>query len=265
MRCAIIIPARLASTRLPRKILRDDTGQPLICHTLAAALAVRDLAPEIFADVIVAADDDEVVQAVGRHCAARELAARVEMTRPDHVSGSDRVAEVAERLPPAIDAILNLQGDEPEIDPASLAALVRFLAARAEADIATLVYPIQRQEDFHDPNLVKAVLADDHSALYFSRAALPFDREKQPHPPFGWGHIGVYAYRREALRRFVSLPPAALERREKLEQLRALAYGLRIICLPLAEQPAKGIDTPEDYTAFVARWQQKQRESSRYQ
>ncbi|MCX7935115.1 MAG: 3-deoxy-manno-octulosonate cytidylyltransferase, partial [Planctomycetota bacterium] len=119
------------------------------------------------------------------------------------------------------------------------------------------VYPIHSLSDFQDPNLVKAVLAEDNSALYFSRAPVPFDREAAPPPPLGWGHLGVYAYRRDALRRFVSLPPSALEKREKLEQLRALAHGLRIVCLPLAEQPAKGIDTPADYAAFVARWRQR--------
>ena len=250
MRTAIIIPARLASTRLANKLLLDETGEALICHTVLAAARIRDASGGLFPEVTVAADSPAIIGAVERFSASRGLGVGTTLTDPGHRSGSDRIAEAAAALPAGIDSILNLQGDEPEIEPEAVLGLAETFAS-ARPDIATLVYPADPEERAN-PDLVKAVIGRDGRALYFSRADIPHRRSASPGLP-SYGHIGIYLYRRESLERFVALPPGELEQAEKLEQLRALENGMTIVARVLPHRPPKGIDTPEDYAAFVRR------------
>ncbi|MDR3078160.1 MAG: 3-deoxy-manno-octulosonate cytidylyltransferase [Planctomycetota bacterium] len=252
MSIAIVVPARLESTRLANKLLLAETGLPLICHTAETAARIRGLAPDLFAKVMVAADSPELIRAVEGHSRARGLEVEAVLTRKDHQSGSDRIAEAAENLPPEIDAILNLQGDEPELPPETALSLASFRREN-RPDIATLVYPLVNRRDQENSDLVKTVLGADGRALYFSRADIPFRRGDGPWAPPSFGHVGIYLYRRDSLRRFVALPPGRLERTEKLEQLRALENGMEIYALILSSRPPKGIDTREDYADFVRR------------
>lgn len=250
MKAAIIIPARLQSTRLPNKMLLAETGKALICHTAETAARIRDRSGGLFATVMVAADDIAIAGAVNEYSRERGLEVAAVMTDPNHQSGSDRIAEAAKSLPADIDAVLNLQGDEPDIPPECALELASFYRRR-EPDIATLVYPVTAPADRENPALVKAVLGADGEALYFSRADIPYRRDDGPFAPPSYGHVGIYLYRRSSLERFVALPPGRLERTEKLEQLRALENGMRIAALVLERRPPKGIDTPEDYADFV--------------
>ncbi len=254
MQAAILIPARLGSTRLPRKLLLNETGLPLICHTVRTAAQAAALSPGLFREVVVAADNLTVCDVVNQFCRKENLPVRAEMTRVNHSTGSDRIAEVTAKLPPEIDLLVNLQGDEPEMPPEEIVRLAGMLAqpGAEEADMATLAWPILADGDFENPNLVKVVCGFDAKALYFSRAPIPHDRDGSG-GVLGYGHLGIYAYRREALARFVSFPPGKLEQREKLEQLRALEQGMKIIVGLLSSRPHKGIDTREDYDAFVSR------------
>ncbi|MCD8351589.1 MAG: 3-deoxy-manno-octulosonate cytidylyltransferase [Planctomycetaceae bacterium] len=250
MGVAIIIPARLQSTRLPNKLLLEETGMPLICHTAARAVEIRDAAADVFSDVIVAADHESIIAAVEKWAAASGKDVQAVMTDPDHQSGSDRIAEAACSLPAGVDAVLNLQGDEPDIPVDAVVALAEFYF-RTGPDIATLVYPITDLADRQNPSLVKPVLGAEGRALYFSRADIPFRRDGDGMGPPSYGHVGIYLYRRTSLERFVALPPGQLEQTEKLEQLRALENGMVIRALILDEKPPKGIDTVEDYEGFV--------------
>jgi 3-deoxy-manno-octulosonate cytidylyltransferase (CMP-KDO synthetase) len=228
----IIIPARMGSTRLLRKPLADIHGEPMIVHVWRRAMEA-DVGP-----VLVAADDAAIVQAV------ESAGGRAIMTRPDHASGSDRIFEAlnacdGERRH---DVVVNLQGDLPTIAASAVRAAVRPLYD-PQVDIATLATPIVRPQERDDPNVVKAVGAEIAlgrlRALYFTRASAPWGDGPLLH------HIGLYAYRRDALARFVALPPSALERREKLEQLRALEAGMRID-IALVDTPPLGVDTPQE-------------------
>lgn len=249
MRIAILIPARLESTRLPGKLLLEESGQPLIVHTVERALEIKSLAPDVFGDVVVAADDEQLIAAIEKWRKILDLDVRAVMTDPAHQSGSDRIAEAAAGLSDEYDAVLNLQGDEPDINPESVVALAEFFG-RTKMDIATMVYPIVNPSDRTNPSLVKAVLGDDGRALYFSRADIPFRRDADESLP-SLGHVGIYLYRRRSLERFVGLPEGQLEHVERLEQLRALENGMEIFALVLDGRPAKGIDTREDYETFV--------------
>ena len=229
----IIIPARLAATRLPGKPLADIGGVPMIVHVLRRAEAAASGA------VIVACGDAAIAEAV---TAAGGQAVK---TDPDLPSGSDRVWAALQAIDPThrYDVVVNLQGDLPTLPPAYLRA-VQAPLADAAIDVATLVAPIHTPEEAAAPSVVKAVCAFAPGemmapALYFSRAAVPAGDGPL------WHHIGIYAYRRAALRRFVSLPPSALEMREKLEQLRALEAGMRIAAARVDHAPF-GVDTPED-------------------
>ncbi len=253
MSTAIIIPARLESTRLPMKLLLSETGLHLICHTARRAAEIRDRSGGMFQEVIVAADAEKVVAAVEEFERREKLGLRAVMTRTDHQSGSDRIAEVAAGLPGTIDAVLNIQGDEPEVPVAAVLGLGEFFRKK-RPDVATLVYPVTEKGDRENPALVKAVLGNDGRALYFSRADIPFRRDDALQLP-AYGHVGIYLYDRKALEKFVSLPPGILERTEKLEQLRALENGLTIAALVMDRKPPKGIDTPEDYAEFVKSYQ----------
>ncbi len=251
MKAAIIIPARLKSERLAGKILLAETGIPLICHTAMAAAKIRDMSGSLFRQVIVAADHEDTVRAVEEFNHANNIGVGAVMTRADHASGSDRIAEAAATLDPEIDAILNLQGDEPEIDPEPVLSLAKKMAS-TDADIGTLAFPVPDAEEAANPNLVKVVMGANGRALYFSRSLIPYPRAEKPFVPY-YGHVGIYLYRRAALERFVQLPAGLLEQTEKLEQLRALENGMRIFALTMETKPEKGIDTAEDYAAFVKR------------
>jgi len=228
----VLVPARLAATRLPNKPLAEIAGEPMIVHVWRRATEAG------IGPVAVATDDSAIAEVVER------AGGRAVMTRADHPSGSDRIHEAVEALDPdgRYDAVINVQGDLPTIDPQAIAAAVLPLADPA-VDIATLVAAIVRDEERGDPNVVKLVGSEvapgRFRALYFTRATAPFGDGPLYH------HIGLYAYRRRALARFVSLPPSALERRERLEQLRALEAGMRIDAVLVDDVPL-GVDTPHD-------------------
>jgi 3-deoxy-manno-octulosonate cytidylyltransferase (CMP-KDO synthetase) len=238
----VVIPARHASTRLPGKPLVDIAGKPMIAHVHARA--VESGATE----VIVATDDERIAAA----CAS--FAADVQMTSPQHASGTDRLAEVALRRGwQDDDVIVNVQGDEPLLPPVLVRQAAGLLAAQPQAAIGTLATPIESLAEFLDPNVVKVVVRDDGLALYFSRAPIPWQRDGAPgglatQTAFAGAlrHIGLYAYRAGALRRLAATPPSSLELAEKLEQLRALQAGLAIAVGRAAERPGPGVDTPED-------------------
>lgn len=252
MRTIGIIPARLHSTRLPRKLLLNETGKPLLQYAWEAACQAADLS-----EVIIAADNEEIASV------ARKFGARVELTG-EHPSGTDRIAEVVRRACPEADLVVNLQGDEPDLRPENINQLVRLITGRPGIEMATLATPIHSLTILHDPSCVKVVRAVDGRALYFSRSSIPFLRDGKPEdilldqdasgaPLSPWLlHLGIYAYRRDFLLKLTQLPPSRLEQLEKLEQLRALEAGASILVQVVAERSV-GIDTPADYAQFVAR------------
>jgi len=236
----VVIPARFAATRLPGKPLVDIGGRPLIQWVWECARASGA------ASVIVATDDERV------RAAAHGFGADCLLTAQEHASGTDRVAEVARArgLKPE-DIVVNLQGDEPLMPASVVAGVAGILRAHPLVDIATAAAPIETLEEFLDPNCVKALRARDGRALYFSRAPVPWPRDSaasgRPAAFNGaWRHIGIYAYRVRSLLQFAAWPPTPLEETEKLEQLRALEYGMSIHLLALAEAPPTGVDTPAD-------------------
>ena len=246
LRCTIVIPARLASTRLPRKLLLRETGKPLIQHTYeAAAKATRT------SGVLVAADCEEIAGTV------RAFGGRVELTSADCASGTDRVAEIARKLPD-VDVLVNVQGDEPEISATAIDLAVELLERDRTAVMSTLATPIRTKERLHDPACVKVIFDQRQRAIYFSRAPIPFARNWDDSlltadPPHFYQHIGLYAYRCEFLLQLAGMPRAGVERVENLEQLRVLDAGHAIL-VGVIDEPTIGIDTPEDYLAFVERW-----------
>jgi 3-deoxy-manno-octulosonate cytidylyltransferase (CMP-KDO synthetase) len=233
-RVAVVIPARLGSTRLPGKPLADLGGRPMIAHVHARASQARraDL-------VIVATDDVRIADAV------RAAGGDARMTRSDHPTGLDRVAEVSEGL--TADIVVNVQGDEPLLDPALIDRLVEALEADTGAEIATAVTPIRDAAERHDPNVVKVVRDARDYALYFSRAPIPYGSPDGGGAPEGlWlRHVGVYAFRRRVLALLAAVAPDPLERAESLEQLRALRLGLPIKLVEVVHH-AGGVDTPCD-------------------
>jgi 3-deoxy-manno-octulosonate cytidylyltransferase (CMP-KDO synthetase) len=241
MKTAIVIPARYASQRLPGKLLLRATGKYLVEHVYERACRARTASA-----VLVATDDPRIEAAV------RSFGGHVVRTRRDHTCGTDRVAEVARTLD--VDVIVNLQGDEPLIDPATLDLLAELLERDATADMATVAAPITSMEQWRNPNCVKVVCDLRGRALYFSRSPIPFVRDGQPDfacdPPLMLQHLGLYAYRRAFLLQLASAPPTLLEKVEKLEQLRVLAMG-RHIQVGLTRQAAIGVDTLADYEQFV--------------
>jgi 3-deoxy-manno-octulosonate cytidylyltransferase (CMP-KDO synthetase) len=245
LRFAIIIPARLASSRLPAKPLLRQTGKFLIQHVYELAVA-----SQVAETVLVATDDEQIVRAVD------SFGGQAVMTRIDHQSGTDRIAEVAETLD--VDAVLNLQGDEPQFDPNALKQLAQLLESDPACGVATLATPIHSKEIYFSPNAVKVVCDDHGRALYFSRSPIPMVRDGEPdftqHPLRFLLHLGVYAYRRTALLNLAKTSPHPLEQLEKLEQLRVLAMGDRIL-VGVIPRAHRGVDTPEDYAAFVKQFQ----------
>ncbi|MBT9526440.1 MAG: 3-deoxy-manno-octulosonate cytidylyltransferase [Rhizobacter sp.] len=243
MSFTVLVPARLQSTRLPRKILADLGGVPMVVRV--AQQAARSHA----ARVVVAADDKEIVQA----CQAHQV--DCVLTRADHATGSDRLAEACTLLGlDGDDAVVNVQGDEPLIDPSLIDACAALLNTRPDCVMSTAAHAIDSASELGNPNVVKVVLDGAGRALYFSRAPIPWWRDgyangitqlPQGHlPPLR--HIGLYGYRAGFLRRFPTLPPCPLETIESLEQLRVLWHGERIAVHVSASRPGPGVDTPED-------------------
>lgn len=235
----VVIPARYGSTRFPAKILAAATGKPLVQHVVDRVRRCR-----LVRDVVVATDDQRIVDALtpfGTRCA---------MTSAAHQSGTDRVAEVAAGLDDAF--VVNVQGDEPEIEPDVVDGLIDRLA-RAGEDMVTAATPFPQGADPADPNLVKVVTGLDGRAIYFSRSVVPFHRDPAtPAAAAYYLHLGIYAYRRPFLLEFASWRPTPLELTEKLEQLRALEHG-RSIGVLTVNRSAHGVDTAEQYAAFVRR------------
>lgn len=246
MKAVIVIPARFASTRLPGKMLLEVGGKPLIQHTYERARKAKEAAR-----VIVATDDARIEAAV------KAFGGETAMTDPAHSSGSARAAEAARGF--EADIIVNLQGDEPEIDPASIDRLIALQGAY-KPFASTLVCPFPADARPEDPSAVKAVLgkkidgADAREALYFTRALAPYPRDAKGAGDPSWFHlhIGVYAFRADALQAFARAPESRLEKIERLEQLRILEMGERLLAL-VVDAAAPGIDTPEDFEAFRQR------------
>jgi 3-deoxy-manno-octulosonate cytidylyltransferase (CMP-KDO synthetase) len=240
----VVIPARYGSTRLPAKALADIDGRAMIQWVVAAALRSRA------EEVVVATDDARVAAAA----AIGDSRASVVMTRADHPSGTDRIAEVAAvRGWRDADLVVNVQGDEPQLPAQLIDQVADLLASDTWADMATLSTPIASVAEFLDPNAVKVVAGSDRSALYFSRAPIPWNRDGATHElasqttaDGAQRHLGIYAYRVASLRRITSLPPSTLELTEKLEQLRALQAGMRIVVAEAALVPGFGVDTEHD-------------------
>ena len=240
---AVVIPARLESTRLPRKLLLAETGAPLIAHTVRRVLEARDAYPGLVSRVLVAADHPELVEA------ARAAGADAVMTRPDHASGTDRIAEAVADA--SHDVIVNIQGDEPLIEGFVIDAAVDALAESQDAPMSTVVHAAEERA-IGDPNRVKVVLDRHGHALYFSPNPVPARRPGRPEPHF-WQHVGLYAYRREFLQEFVKLEQTPAELCEGLEQLRALENGFPIRCAIIEGWESMAVDVPDDVARVEAR------------
>lgn len=240
MSFVVIIPARYASTRLPGKPLVDINGKPMVVHVLERA---RESGAE---RIIVATDNEEVMAAV------QAVGGEVCMTRADHQSGTERLAEVVEKCGFSDETVIvNVQGDEPMIPPAIIRQVADNLAARRDVGMATLAVPIESAEEAFNPNAVKVVMDAQGYALYFSRATIPWDRDRfaASHETIGDSflrHIGIYGYRAGFIRRYVSWQTSPLEQIEMLEQLRVLWYGEKIHVDVASVVPGTGVDTPED-------------------
>jgi 3-deoxy-manno-octulosonate cytidylyltransferase (CMP-KDO synthetase) len=240
-----VIPARYSSSRFPGKILAKDTGKFLIQHTYERACSAK--LPE---KVLIAADDEKVVEA------AKGFGAEWVLTSIDHQSGTDRIAEAVADLDAEI--VVNLQGDEPEIDPANIDYLAKLLIDNPDYPMATLAAAFETPELVADPNIVKVIMDRNGRAIYFSRSVIPYDRDKS-----GIGdvqlylkHVGIYAYRKPFLLEITALPQTPLEKIEKLEQLRAIEHGYGIL-VGIVEHTSDGIDTREQYAEFVERYRKK--------
>lgn len=245
MSFTVLIPARLASTRLPDKPLADIAGLPMVVHV--ARRAARSLATQ----VVVATDSQAVLDACGRH------GVRAVLTRSDHPSGSDRLAEACDLLGLPDDAtVVNVQGDEPLIAPELIDAVATALGTRADCVMSTAAHALHSAAEFANPNVVKVVLDRVGTALYFSRAPLPWWRDGMASAwtegvaalpsPAPLRHVGIYGYRAGFLRQFPQLEPAPIEQLESLEQLRVLWHGHRIVVHVTQTTPGPGVDTPED-------------------
>lgn len=241
-RALALIPARLASTRLPGKPLLDRTGKPLIQHVVENARRC-----ECLDRIVVATDHPRIRNAV------LEFGGEAVLTG-EHPNGTSRLAEALTLLNAPHPIIVNVQGDEPEIEPSLIVALVRGLAEDPSAHMATFYAPFGPDEDPANPNIVKVVKDIHGRAIYFSRSVIPFDRDGRK--PACYKHPGLYAYRRDFLLTYPTLTPTPLETAEQLEQLRVIEHGyaIRLIPTPPGVWPRPGIDTPEQYQDFVARW-----------
>ena len=232
----VVIPARYGSTRLPAKALAEIEGKPLVQHAYDRACLSR-----LASDCLVATDDERIKQACEQH------GTKVMMTSPDHNSGTDRMAEVAQKID--ADIYVNVQGDEPLVDPEVIDLLIKMMFDDPGIKMGTLKAPIASYEDFVDPNMVKVVCDEDGFALYFSRAPVPFSTPEQfednEKGQKAFKHIGIYSFRRDFLLQFSEMPISFLEKTEKLEQLRALEAGVRIKVLT-TDYESIGVDTQAD-------------------
>ena len=245
MKVLAVVPARYSSSRFPGKILAKDTGKFLIQHTYEQACLAK--LPE---KVLIAADDEKVV------AAARSFGAECVLTSIEHQSGTDRIAEAVADLDAEI--IVNLQGDEPEIDPANVDYLAKLLIDNPDYPMATLAAEFDTPELVADPNIVKVIMDRNGRAIYFSRSVIPYDRDKS-----GIGdvqlylkHVGIYAYRKSFLLEITALPQTPLEKIEMLEQLRAIEHGYGIL-VGIVDHTSDGIDTAEQYAEFVKRYDER--------
>jgi 3-deoxy-manno-octulosonate cytidylyltransferase (CMP-KDO synthetase) len=246
LRAYVVIPARYGSTRLPRKMLLRETGKTLLEHTWMAAMRARRPL-----GVVVATDDQRIFEEV------QSFGGQAVMTSAACASGTDRVAEVARRLLTNADILVNVQGDEPEMDPAAIDHVIGLLEQDGAGHMATVAAPLRSREAWQDPACVKVVVDDRGRAIYFSRSPIPHVREwddavLRAQPPLLLQHMGLYAYHRGFLLKLAATPPCSLEQVEKLEQLRVLAMG-ETIRVGVVAHASAGIDTPQDYAAFVAR------------
>jgi 3-deoxy-manno-octulosonate cytidylyltransferase (CMP-KDO synthetase) len=243
----VVIPARYASTRFPGKILASATGRPLVQHVVDQVRRCSQVR-----EVIVAVDDPRITEALRRYDT------RCAMTDPKHPSGTDRIAEVAAGLDDGL--IVNVQGDEPEIDPEVIDQLISD-ALSSDARMATVATPFLATMDPADPNLVKLVINQRNCAMYFSRAPIPFRRDALSPAPTYYLHVGIYAYQRRFLTEIASWKPTPAELSERLEQLRVLEHGDEIL-VTIVQHSSGGIDTPEQYAAFVERFFQTVKKDS---
>jgi 3-deoxy-manno-octulosonate cytidylyltransferase (CMP-KDO synthetase) len=232
MRTVGVIPARWGSTRLPGKSLVDICGKPLVQWVVEAVGRAEKLD-----DVFVATDDERIAEVV------RGIGAKVVMTRADHTTGTDRIAEAIEGIEAEI--VVNIQGDEPLIEPGLIDKLAELMQGDDSWDMATAAVSIDDEMELSNPSAVKVVWGDEHRALYFSRSVIPYVRDALDEERIHWRHLGIYAYRRSFLERLVATPPCLLEKAEKLEQLRALCIGARMAVVE-TEDAGMGVDTPED-------------------
>ena len=244
-----VIPARMASTRFPRKMVQDRTGQPLIRHVIDQVRKAKRIS-----SVLVATDHVDIAKA------CEFSGAQVFMTRESHPNGTSRIAEVIQTILATRpdhehpDIVVNVQGDEPEIDPGVIDQLVMGLEHDPDAPMATLASPFGEGEDPTNPNIVKLILNQRGRAIYFSRSLIPFDRDKKgPAVVTYYKHPGLYAYRTQFLLTYASLPPTPLEQIEQLEQLRAIEHGYPIAVIKTVTRHV-GIDTAEQYDDFVRRY-----------
>lgn len=239
MNAIAVIPARFASVRFPAKMLADRTGKPLVQHVYERAIQAK-----LISRVVIATDDERIATAV------RSFGGDVVMTSPDHPNGTSRIAEAADSLD--ADILVNVQGDEPEMDPTLIDLAVQKIIDDGEAPMSTVASPMNPDDDPTSPNIVKVVLDHRSRALYFSRALIPHDRD-------GDGiatvlkHVGLYVYRRDFLPKYLAMSPTPLENTERLEQLRVLEHGYQI-AVAIAPSNSQGIDTPEQYETFVQRY-----------
>ena len=245
MRVLACIPARLGSTRFNNKVLAKDTGKFLIQHTYEQACLAK--LPE---KIIIAADDEKIA------IASKAFNAECVMTSTDHQSGTDRIAQAVADI--GVDIVINLQADEPEIEPENIDLLARLLIENPHFPMATLATSFQNADQIADPNVVKVIIDCNGKAIYFSRVAIPYDRENA-----GIGeankylrHVGIYAYRKDFLLKITTLPQTTLEKTEKLEQLRVIENGFSIL-VGKVNHTCEGIDTPQQYADFVKRERQK--------
>lgn len=247
MRVAAIIPARYASTRLPGKPLADIAGMPMVWRVYERARMAR-----LVDEVWVATDDQRIYDAV------HEFGGNVIMTSPDHPSGTDRLAEAAGKI--SADIYVNVQGDEPLIPPELIDAAVAPVLAEPALNMATAAREITSPDEIADPSVVKVVLDEGGYALYFSRSPIPFHRDIWRPEAISGGsclkHIGIYVYRRDFLMKYAKIPPTALEKTEKLEQLRALGHGERIKVV-ITKLESFGVDTPEDLDKVISHIQKE--------
>lgn len=233
MRALGVIPARWASTRFEGKMLAPLCGRPMIEHVWQRVRQCHSLE-----DVLIACDDERIFTA------AKNFGAKAVMTRQDHESGTDRIAEAVEKI--SVDIVVNIQGDEPLINPGVIDALAEILLNDANVPMATVIKKIESEDEVNNPNVVKVVRDKKGNALYFSRSAVPFNREKKPFKEtVSYKHLGLYAYRKDFLLGYKNLPASQLEAAEKLEQLRALEAGHRIMTIETNHETV-GVDTPAD-------------------